>query len=695
MNKQLMIIGFHRSGTSMLTQELSNAGLFVGSRLLGPHISNVDGHYEDFDFFSLHEKILNAHNETWQYTSKVSPSIDEKFDKEIEWLLNDRANNHQVWGFKDPTTALFLSQWQKKLDNPYTVVIYRHYEECVNSLLHRNAVQIANKQTVDINFWKDPTLAYRMWLSYNQKIIKHVEENPTNSIVVSHSGIIQGFPIVQTINQKFGFELDTSIKSAIKKELLTSRSFTPYLLATELKEELEETWEKLQSLSFIPSDKLENQIEYTASSSIHDLREVLRNIEISTEKKDVISEIINELNSESIDIKEKIKIINQNRQLFNQFQSNSILIAKILTLVENNPKVFELYFSLSHLYTQLKEFKEAEFYLLKAFTMAEKTFPYFYNKLSDFYIKTNQLVLAKIAIENALKGNPNNPQFYFTYSRLQEKQCRYIEAIEYIDKALGMLNNQNNAEIQFTLYKVNILVLSIKDENKAKFLLDELLEKYPEDKRIVQRKKELLGMNKTIHFDKNKEEERILISLREDKTYFSKIIAILNKLEDGWARDDLVSRMIEYFKLKNKKTEKNTWDTFNQVLKNDYKQLKMLKVQEFEPVIPFGRRKEINEHFRMVEKEFSSKTMLEFYHAWIIINIRRKVNLTENINKFFTLWSEESNFLITELSSRWLVSACDTIIDYSSDKQEQVIALNAVVLVNTIKLYETERMMYS
>ncbi|WP_198912819.1 hypothetical protein, partial [Streptococcus agalactiae] len=51
----------------------------------------------------------------------------------------------------------------------------------------------------------------------------------------------------------------------------------------------------------------------------------------------------------------------------------------------------------------------------------------------------------------------------------------------------------------------------------------------------------------------------------------------------------------------------------------------------------------------------------------------------------------EYEFLCQHLSTRWLISACDTFIDYSSDDYLKALLMNAVVLINTIKLQESER----
>ena len=58
MSHQLIIAGFHRSGTSLVSQLLHRAGLFLGYDLMGASFSNPHGHYEDIEVYDLHEQIL-------------------------------------------------------------------------------------------------------------------------------------------------------------------------------------------------------------------------------------------------------------------------------------------------------------------------------------------------------------------------------------------------------------------------------------------------------------------------------------------------------------------------------------------------------------------------------------------------------------------------------------------------------------
>ncbi|WMS43219.1 polysaccharide pyruvyl transferase family protein [Acuticoccus sp. MNP-M23] len=91
--------------------------------------------------------------------------------------------------------------------------------------------------------------------------------------------------------------------------------------------------------------------------------------------------------------------------------------------------------------------------------------------------------------------------------------------------------------------------------------------------------------------------------------------------------------------------------------------------------------------------EFQSRPIICWIHAALTVHIRRGINAEINAARFFRLWERHGDILLRELDSRWLVSACDTIIDISKDPAQRALALNGSMLVNTVKLYETERIL--
>ncbi|MDK2921216.1 MAG: hypothetical protein PWR24_773 [Desulfonauticus sp.] len=100
--------------------------------------------------------------------------------------------------------------------------------------------------------------------------------------------------------------------------------------------------------------------------------------------------------------------------------------------------------------------------------------------------------------------------------------------------------------------------------------------------------------------------------------------------------------------------------------------------------------KDLSEHFEIIKKDFLGKSRLSYEIAKLIVCIRRKVELGNNLEKFFFLVKNENIHLAENLNLRWIVSVMDTIIDYG-ERVESLTALIFSVIVNLIKLSETEK----
>lgn len=108
-------------------------------------------------------------------------------------------------------------------------------------------------------------------------------------------------------------------------------------------------------------------------------------------------------------------------------------------------------------------------------------------------------------------------------------------------------------------------------------------------------------------------------------------------------------------------------------------------------VYTHGSAPDLAEHLARLGGEFVGQPQLLLRHAQLIVLIRREADTQANYARFEQMWLAEAPFLCAGLDLRWLVAACDTFIDHAQDPVLRAVALSAVVLVNTIKLQETER----
>ena len=108
-------------------------------------------------------------------------------------------------------------------------------------------------------------------------------------------------------------------------------------------------------------------------------------------------------------------------------------------------------------------------------------------------------------------------------------------------------------------------------------------------------------------------------------------------------------------------------------------------------VCTHGSANSLETHFNALKNEFSGQAELNYTHAKIIVLIRRDFEASENFQLFEQLWKKEKSFLLKSLNTRWLISAADTFVDYSSDATTRALSLAVSCLFNTVKIQETER----
>lgn len=124
-HKTIVVLGMHRSTTSLMAKGLHECGVKMGDSVLGPMKSNPWGHYEDLDFVLLNDEILKAAGGSWDNPPSEQAILDQwpKFTARIEALVkaNDAAVDpeYPLWGWKDPRTVLTIRLFLPHLTNPY------------------------------------------------------------------------------------------------------------------------------------------------------------------------------------------------------------------------------------------------------------------------------------------------------------------------------------------------------------------------------------------------------------------------------------------------------------------------------------------------------------------------------------------------------------------------------------------------
>ena len=184
-SRQLVICGMHRSATSLAASVLREAGLEIGKELLGPGPGNRRGHFEDHDFWQLHEDLLAAAGVTaLSAGDDFTPPPGEVFRARARQLIAQRAEL-PLWGFKDPRTCLFLDWWEELLPAAQYLVLYRHPVEVALSLRRR-----ATEPEVRL----DPWAGIRAWEVYNRRLLRFLERQRQRAFLAQVPALTRDLP---------------------------------------------------------------------------------------------------------------------------------------------------------------------------------------------------------------------------------------------------------------------------------------------------------------------------------------------------------------------------------------------------------------------------------------------------------------------------------------------------------------------
>jgi len=179
--KTVIVLGMHRSGTSLTAGILEKLGIHMGDNLSRQSKFNVFGHLEDKETRLINETILKESGGTW-YNPPFKIFLSNEVKKKLKHILDSRSG---YWGWKDPRTALTIHAYASLLVNPYFVVCLRDPAHIAHSLEQRGGDN-------------DPSFedGIRLSLVYYQKIISFLQANPSYPrIFISYSDTIKK-PIV-------------------------------------------------------------------------------------------------------------------------------------------------------------------------------------------------------------------------------------------------------------------------------------------------------------------------------------------------------------------------------------------------------------------------------------------------------------------------------------------------------------------
>ncbi|MEQ0777198.1 hypothetical protein ABLT15_33280 [Paraburkholderia tropica] len=168
----VIVLGMHRSGTSVTTRLMETMGASFGDKLWPAGPDNPKGFFEDSDVIRLNIDLMEATGVDWQALpppdfSRLSAEQIEAFQQRALDLLQEKCAGGML-ALKDPRIARLLPFWLPVLDRFDARVLYvvpfRHPLSVARSLEKRN--QIPHSKS------------FMLWLAHVVPSLRSTEDRP-------------------------------------------------------------------------------------------------------------------------------------------------------------------------------------------------------------------------------------------------------------------------------------------------------------------------------------------------------------------------------------------------------------------------------------------------------------------------------------------------------------------------------------
>lgn len=148
----VIVMGMHRSGTSMTAGILRQMGVNLGDDLISADSNNRAGYFESNEIVRNNAKILHSLDRRWTgpkgtleinldfLDSEIKAQTRHNIKQEIRKL----SNSGEVWGIKDPRISRLLPFWHEILNDLDVRVLFilcvRHPLEVAESIARRDGL---------------------------------------------------------------------------------------------------------------------------------------------------------------------------------------------------------------------------------------------------------------------------------------------------------------------------------------------------------------------------------------------------------------------------------------------------------------------------------------------------------------------------------------------------------------------------
>lgn len=216
MRKIVIILGMHRSGTSVITQICQCMGVYLGKDkdLMEATQYNLSGFFENKEITYIDDELLRICNHEWYSLEPLifdfnNPKIMERMNR-LEDIISEMFEASNIIGIKDPRMSVMLSLWEK--------IFNKLADEVVYIWEFRNPLEVAASLERRDGFSKKHSLL--LWIFYNLSILKFLRDK--KYLLINYRDILKNsqvfYELAELLEKNMDDNLLKNINNLVKHE---------------------------------------------------------------------------------------------------------------------------------------------------------------------------------------------------------------------------------------------------------------------------------------------------------------------------------------------------------------------------------------------------------------------------------------------------------------------------------------------
>jgi len=188
MRDAIIVLGMHRSGTSLVSGILKLTGLDLGKNLWNPDHANVKGYFENSQIGIFNDRLFEMMHTNWHDTLLLPDQwwLDDKILGQMDRfgeIIRDEFDTTSLLLFKDPRISVLLPFYMKAFDKlkikPYFIINFRDPYEVAASLKKRNNLSLSKS----LILWMDHTLKAELYTRDQPRIFIQYDQVLANPLL--------------------------------------------------------------------------------------------------------------------------------------------------------------------------------------------------------------------------------------------------------------------------------------------------------------------------------------------------------------------------------------------------------------------------------------------------------------------------------------------------------------------------------